>query len=218
MTLSVIPFPAADFDLPDGCENIAQVTTEEAKRSSSRMSPGSVSHSENPRRPQARRCHRRLLAVDHGCRLQAPLAVPRVLQHQVMLVVRKSDGVVMNSFYELEPDYAHHYQSVTGRRAWHVGPVSLCNKDPFEKSGRGDKPSIDLDKCMSWLDSKESGLVIFVCFGSISQFSMAQLREIAIGLEDAGEPFVWVVQEVGGDIEEWLPKGYQERWWTPVRG
>ncbi|WOL00240.1 hypothetical protein Cni_G08953 [Canna indica] len=92
---------------------------------------------------------------------------------QVILVVQKSDVVVMNSFYELEPNYTYHYWSVTGRRAWHVRPVSLCNKDALEKSDKGDKTSIDLDKCMSWLDSKESGSVIFVCFRSISQFSVA---------------------------------------------
>ncbi|KAK9988390.1 hypothetical protein SO802_028629 [Lithocarpus litseifolius] len=37
--------------------------------------------------------------------------------------------VVVNSFYELEPAYADHYRKVLGRKVWHIGPISLCNKD-----------------------------------------------------------------------------------------
>ena len=36
-----------------------------------------------------------------------------------------SYGVVVNSFYELEPAYADHYRKVLGRKAWHISPVSL---------------------------------------------------------------------------------------------
>ncbi|URE14975.1 UDP-glucoronosyl and UDP-glucosyl transferase [Musa troglodytarum] len=130
---------------------------------------------------------------------------------QVGEAVQKSDGVMVNSFQELEPEYAEHYRNVDRRKAWHVGPVSLCNKDVLEKSGRGDKTSIDFNKSMDWLDAKARGSVIYVCFGSISQFSTAQLREIAIGLEAADKPFVWVVREVGGDGAEWVPEEYEER-------
>ncbi|CAD5189740.1 unnamed protein product [Musa acuminata subsp. malaccensis] len=138
---------------------------------------------------------------------------PSVLEfhRQVGEAVQKSDGVMVNSFQELEPEYAEHYRNVDGKKAWHVGPVSLCNKDVLEKFERGDETSIDFNKCMDWLDAKARGSVIYVCFGSISQFSTAQLREIAIGLEAADKPFVWVVREVGGDGAEWLPEGYEER-------
>lgn len=53
----------------------------------------------------------------------------------------KSYGVIVNSFYELEPDYADHYRNVLNRRAWHVGPVSLCNRSDEEKAQRGKKSS-----------------------------------------------------------------------------
>ncbi|KAI9182754.1 hypothetical protein LWI28_028609 [Acer negundo] len=36
-----------------------------------------------------------------------------------------SYGVVINSFYELEPVCADYYRNVLGMRAWHIGPVSL---------------------------------------------------------------------------------------------
>ncbi|KAJ0962860.1 hypothetical protein J5N97_027982 [Dioscorea zingiberensis] len=41
---------------------------------------------------------------------------------EVMRAVKESDaksyGAVMNSFYELEPEYVDHYRNVMGRRAW----------------------------------------------------------------------------------------------------
>ncbi|KAM7469845.1 hypothetical protein LguiA_008028 [Lonicera macranthoides] len=49
----------------------------------------------------------------------------------------------MNSFFELEPDYANHYRNVLNRKAWHIGPLSLCNKDIEDKEVRGKKAAID---------------------------------------------------------------------------
>ncbi|PON40838.1 UDP-glucuronosyl/UDP-glucosyltransferase [Parasponia andersonii] len=37
-------------------------------------------------------------------------------------------GVLLKSFYELEPAYADYYSKVLGRLAWHVGPLFLYDK------------------------------------------------------------------------------------------
>ncbi|XP_010924263.1 scopoletin glucosyltransferase [Elaeis guineensis] len=117
-------------------------------------------------------------------------------------------GVLVNSFYELERDFADHYKKVTGRKAWHVGPVSLCNKDFDEKSSRGDTACIDCAHCLSWLDGKPPSSVLYICFGSLFQFSPAQLREMALAFEASDTPFIWVVRNKSS---EWLPEGYEER-------
>ncbi|KAH7834271.1 hypothetical protein Vadar_014441 [Vaccinium darrowii] len=44
-----------------------------------------------------------------------------------------SYGVVINSFHELESAYSELYSKVIGRKVWHVGPVSLCNRDNEDK-------------------------------------------------------------------------------------
>ncbi|KAJ6792732.1 scopoletin glucosyltransferase-like [Iris pallida] len=113
----------------------------------------------------------------------------------------KSYGVLVNSFYELEPDYARHYREVVGRRAWLLGPLALCHGDGHDNAGRR-------DACLEWLDSRSRGSVVYVCFGSMSDFSAAQLREMALGLEASGRPFVWVVRKGG---KEWAPEGFEER-------
>lgn len=127
----------------------------------------------------------------------------------------KSFGVIANSFYELEPVYADHYRKELGRKAWHLGPVSLCNRDTEEKALRGREADIDEHECLKWLQNKEPNSVVYVCFGSMTTFPDAQLKEIAMGLEASGQPFIWVVRK-GSKSEdenklEWLPEGFEER-------
>ncbi|KAJ6948950.1 scopoletin glucosyltransferase-like [Populus alba x Populus x berolinensis] len=110
----------------------------------------------------------------------------------------RSFGVVVNSFYELEPAYADYYKKVLGRKAWNVGPVSLCNRDSEDKAGRGKETSIDQNECLKWLDSKKPNSVVYICFG----------------LEASGQQFIWVVkrnQKGQEDKEDWLPEGFEER-------
>lgn len=124
-----------------------------------------------------------------------------------------SYGVIVNSYYELEPDYADHYRRVLGRKAWHIGPICLVNNDKEDKTKRGPKSSIDEHECLNWLNSKKPNSVVYVSFGSIANFNDTQLMEIAMGLEASGKQFIWVVrkekQQEGK--EEWLLDGFEKR-------
>ncbi|KAJ8530055.1 hypothetical protein K7X08_036890 [Anisodus acutangulus] len=120
----------------------------------------------------------------------------------------KSYGVIFNSFYELEPDYVEHYTKVHGRKAWAIGPLSLCNRDIEDKAERGEKSSIDKHECLKWLDAKKSSSIVYICFGSGANFTTSQMQELAMGIEDSGQEFIWVVRT---DKEDWLPEGYEER-------
>ncbi|XP_049351954.1 scopoletin glucosyltransferase-like [Solanum verrucosum] len=114
-----------------------------------------------------------------------------------------SFGVIVNSFYELEPDYADYYRKVLGKRAWHIGPILLCNRKNEEKFHK----SIDhkQHECLQWLDTRKHNSVIYVCFGSMSNFTDSQIEEIALGLEASEQEFIWVVRK--GKI----PEGFEER-------
>ncbi|GMH02869.1 hypothetical protein Nepgr_004708 [Nepenthes gracilis] len=46
---------------------------------------------------------------------------------------RRSYGIIINSFYELEPAYIDYYRKVSGRMTWQIGPVSLCNRSIEDK-------------------------------------------------------------------------------------
>ncbi|XP_050366975.1 UDP-glucose flavonoid 3-O-glucosyltransferase 7-like [Argentina anserina] len=125
----------------------------------------------------------------------------------------RSYGVIVNSFYELEPAYADHYRKVFGRKAWHIGPVSKCNKAVEEKGERGSTRSSTVEKheCFKWLDSKKPHSVVYVSFGSMIRFAECQLLEIALGLEASGQDFIWVVKNEKKEVEEWLPEGFEKR-------
>ncbi|XP_076949083.1 scopoletin glucosyltransferase-like [Bidens hawaiensis] len=120
----------------------------------------------------------------------------------------KSYGVIVNSFYELEPEYARHYREVLKRKAWHIGPVSICSKNKEDKLERGKKSAIDEHECLKWLDSKPSGSVIYISFGSIVKVSSSQLYEIAMALEACNENFIWVIRN---DEETLIPEGFEAR-------
>ncbi|KAL5562479.1 hypothetical protein UlMin_032226 [Ulmus minor] len=127
----------------------------------------------------------------------------------------RSFGVIVNSFYELEQAYADHYRRVFGRKAWNIGPLSMFNKvEVRDKLLREREGSIDRHECLKWLDTKKPNSVVYVCFGSMTKFTDAQLIEIALGLEASRQQFVWVVKK-GKDEEdgreEWLPDGFEKR-------
>ncbi|KAI3445957.1 hypothetical protein Pfo_002622 [Paulownia fortunei] len=124
-----------------------------------------------------------------------------------------SYGMIVNSFYELEPAYARHYREVIGRKAWHIGPVSLFNKSNEDKAHRGKQASSGDHDSLSWLNAKKPNSVVYVCFGTMAIFSAAQLLEIAKGLEASGQQFIWVVREKANDEGsiDWLPEGFERR-------
>ncbi|KAF3435440.1 hypothetical protein FNV43_RR22529 [Rhamnella rubrinervis] len=124
-------------------------------------------------------------------------------------VVEKSYGVLVNSFYELEPVYVDYYKKGLGIKAWHIGPLFLYNKLAKDKAHKG----MAEHECLKFLNSKKPNSVVYVCFGSQSDFNDAQLMEIALGLEASGQEFIWVVKKVKqeGVKEEWLPEGFEKR-------
>ncbi|KAJ4956697.1 hypothetical protein NE237_013480 [Protea cynaroides] len=115
---------------------------------------------------------------------------------------RKSFGILVNSFYELEPAYADHYRTVVGRKAWHVGPVSLSNRNIADKSERGNRASINEHAWLRWLDSKKPNSVLYVSFGSMARLTATQLLEIAMGIEASGQSFIWVLRLNAEDSEQ----------------
>ncbi|XP_059651075.1 scopoletin glucosyltransferase-like [Cornus florida] len=133
------------------------------------------------------------------------------LLEKVKKSVETSYGVLVNSFHELEPAYSEYYREIIGRKTWHIGPVSLCNRNNELKGKRGNKSSIDEQECLNWLDSKKPKSVLYVCFGSLANFSAAQLLEIARGLEASEQQFIWVVRKEKQEEEEWLPEGFEKR-------
>jgi hypothetical protein len=108
-------------------------------------------------------------------------------------------GVALNSVVDLEQPYCDMcVRSGFLKRAYFIGPLSLP-LPPAGASG-GDSP------CVEWLGAKPRFSVVYVCFGTFAAISEEQLRELALGLEASGKPFLRVVRAGG-----WTPpEGWEE--------
>ncbi|KAI4350713.1 hypothetical protein L6164_005142 [Bauhinia variegata] len=114
-----------------------------------------------------------------------------------------SYGIIVNSFYELEPVFFDYLNEESAPKPWCVGP--FCANIAAEPELQPRKPGT----WIGWLDQKvqEKCSVLYVVFGSQADISTEQIREIAIGLERSRVNFLWVIRK-----KEWeLPDGFIER-------
>ncbi|KAM0058261.1 putative UDP-glucuronosyl/UDP-glucosyltransferase [Helianthus debilis subsp. tardiflorus] len=68
--------------------------------------------------------------------------------------------------------------------------------------------------CLTWLDQQKPCSVIYIAFGSFTNFDQTQFEELALGLELSNRPFLWVVRP--GMTKETTsnynyPDGYMQR-------
>ncbi|XVE69322.1 hypothetical protein DITRI_Ditri09bG0143100 [Diplodiscus trichospermus] len=67
--------------------------------------------------------------------------------------------------------------------------------------------------CISWLDKQAPNSVIYVSFGSVAAINETEFLEVAWGLANSKQPFLWVVRPglvKGSEWLETLPKGFVE--------
>nr|XP_023874125.1 scopoletin glucosyltransferase-like isoform X2 [Quercus suber] len=236
--IQIIKFPAVEAGLPEGCENIDSVTSLDMSHKfikATKMLRQPLEQLLEEYQPSCLVADMFLpWATDVAAKFGIPsfpgeIKLTRMQLADFTLQEVETDfsklfkeaieseltsyGVVVNSFYELEPAYADHYRKVLGRRAWHIGPVSLCNKDSEDKAQRGKEASIADHECLKWLCKKKPNSVIYICLGSMPNFSDSQLFEIAMGLEASEQQFIWVVRKGKNEKEEedWLPEGFEKR-------
>ncbi|KAH6818708.1 UDP-Glycosyltransferase superfamily protein [Perilla frutescens var. frutescens] len=132
---------------------------------------------------------------------------------------RLADGIVLNSFKELEPGPIEYLlQKEEGKpRVFPIGPIIKMGSESSDE---------DVScPCSKWLDEQPSGSVLYVSFGSGGTLSHAQIIELALGLELSGQRFLWVLRlpnnavsnatyfniSNSGDPLAYLPEGFLER-------
>jgi len=130
----------------------------------------------------------------------------------------ESYGLVINSFYDLEPEFVETVKTrfLNHHRIWTVGPLL-----PF-KAGvdRGGQSSIPPAKVSAWLDScPEDNSVVYVGFGSQIRLTAEQTAALAAALEKSGVRFIWAVRDAAKKVnssdnsveEDVIPAGFEER-------
>lgn len=103
----------------------------------------------------------------------------------------EADGILVNTFEALEPRAVAALKEgrcVPGHctpPVYCIGPLIAGSDKQKESQGR--------HECLAWLDSQPKRSVVFLCFGSSGAFTPKQIKEIAAGLENSGQRFLWVV-------------------------
>lgn len=138
------------------------------------------------------------------------------------LNMQKTDGVIVNSFHELEPKSVRAITDGLCVPEGHGTPPIFCVGPLISSHGEVNPKGSEI---LEWLDSKPTASVVFLCFGSLGVFSKDQLMEIATGLEKSGQRFVWVIrnppsdptrnivssENLDPDLESLLPEGFLNR-------
>ncbi|CAA0812997.1 UDP-glycosyltransferase 71B2 [Striga hermonthica] len=130
---------------------------------------------------------------------------------------RGTKGIVVNTFLELEPRAIRALsEDESTPPVYPVGPI-------IESGARGRGViSREEEVVMRWLDRQPDSSLVFLCFGSGGWFRAEQVKEIAEGLENSGQRFLWSLRKPAGegkfgfpgeydDPREVLPEGFLER-------
>lgn len=107
-----------------------------------------------------------------------------------------ADHVLVNSFYELQPQESDYMASTW--RAKTVGPAVpsayLDNRLPDDTSYGFHIFTPLTETTKAWLDARPARSVVYASFGSIAKPDAAQMSEMAEGLYNCGKAFLWVVR------------------------
>ncbi|CAA3013116.1 zeatin O-glucosyltransferase-like [Olea europaea subsp. europaea] len=119
-------------------------------------------------------------------------------------------GDVYNTSRVIEGTYVDllaREEIVGSRKVWAVGPIL-----PFKLY------SNSLHQCLEWLDKQGPKSVIYISFGTTVSMSDEEIKELALGLEQSKQNFLWVLRDADkGDVFDGevrraeLPEGFVER-------
>ncbi|KAL5101442.1 hypothetical protein RYX36_005769 [Vicia faba] len=133
--------------------------------------------------------------------------------------LKKPNGIIVNSFEELESHAVQSFFSHPDLRALPIYPVGpLLNPEPKTKS------TADSDDIIKWLDDQPPSSVVFLCFGTRGSFYADQIHEIAHAIEKSGVRFLWSLRKPSpkgsipapsdyplSDLDSLLPEGFLDR-------
>ncbi|CAL1387477.1 unnamed protein product [Linum trigynum] len=110
--------------------------------------------------------------------------------------VNASSGLIWNSSEDLEQDALMKCRQVFNVPIFNIGPFH--NYFPPSSSPAESQDSI------SWLDTQAPNSVIYVSFGTMAVLTQTEFLEIAYGLANSQQPFLWVVRPGSVQGSEWL--------------
>ncbi|KAK4373400.1 hypothetical protein RND71_008784 [Anisodus tanguticus] len=121
-------------------------------------------------------------------------------------------GDIHNTSKVIEGEFLDLLAQVGGiqnKKQWAIGPILPTKLD---------RVSNRENICLDWLNKQPPRSVLYVSFGTTTSFSDREIKELAMGLEQSKQRFIWVLRDADrGDIftgkarKVELPEGFEER-------
>nr|WIW42708.1 UDP-glycosyltransferase [Nicotiana tabacum] len=82
--------------------------------------------------------------------------------------------------------------STQNKKQWAIGPILPAKLDYISNEN---------NVCLEWLNKQPPRSVLYVSFGTTTSFSEREIKELAMGLEQSKQRFIWVLRDADrGDI------------------
>ncbi|KAK7381290.1 hypothetical protein VNO78_33864 [Psophocarpus tetragonolobus] len=123
--------------------------------------------------------------------------------------IDKADWVLCNTFYELDKEVADWITKIWPKFR-NIGPniPSIFLDKQYEDDQNYIVEDFDSEECSKWLNDKPKGSVVYVSFGSLAMLVDEQMEELAYGLRECSNYFLWIVR---ASEEIKLPKDFKKK-------
>ncbi|MCD9646428.1 hypothetical protein HAX54_036238 [Datura stramonium] len=118
-------------------------------------------------------------------------------------------GDIHNSSKVIEGKFLDLLAQVENRQQWAIGPILPTKLDHISSMN---------NICLEWLNKQPQRSVLYVSFGTTISFSDREIKELAMGLEQSKQRFLWVLRDADradiftGEARRLeLPEGFEER-------
>ncbi|XP_058762659.1 UDP-glucose iridoid glucosyltransferase-like [Vicia villosa] len=109
-------------------------------------------------------------------------------------------AVIFNTVETLEDSSLNHLQHLYNVNIFPIGPLHMISNESNNISILPES-----DRCISWLNNKPRKSVLYVSLGSIASWEEKELTEMACGLSNSRQNFLWVIRpETVTDVSAWL--------------
>ncbi|XAR64296.1 hypothetical protein NMG60_11024577 [Bertholletia excelsa] len=110
--------------------------------------------------------------------------------------IEEADWVLFNSFDKLEDEVVKLMSSLWPVRT--IGPTLpsfyLDKRVANDRNYGFHLYKVENEGCLNWLNTKDTGSVIYISFGSVASLNTEQMAEIAEALRNTRKSFLWVVR------------------------
>ena len=121
--------------------------------------------------------------------------------------IKTSSAIIWNTIDYLEKSSLTKIQQQSQVPIFSIGPLHAIASASCSSLLEEDT------SCLTWLNKQSYNSVIYVSFGSVAFMDIKELVEIAWGLANSQQPFLWVVRPGSVNGSEWievLPEGFKE--------